>query len=68
MLQQLDAATNAVASVLTAQTDELAKLRAQVATGTATPEAVDAIGVALQGEISKLTAMGSNPDNPIPVP
>ena len=67
LLTDIDMATNEVASTLEAQVALIADLQAQIAAGTPiTHEQLDALGAALTAEKDRLTALATDPANPIP--
>lgn len=55
IIQELDAATNEIAS-------DLERLRGEVAAGTVSADSV----TALDGMVARLKALGADPENPVP--
>ena len=60
LLKKIDAATNDVAARIQKLSDQLA--------GGVTPEAALEIQAGLQAEVDRLTAMATDPANPVPTP
>lgn len=68
LLDKLNTATNEVAADLDAQRAQIEALKAQIAAGSpVTQEQLDAVIGRLTPAVSRLEALGADPQNPIPV-